>query len=658
MCGIAGMLSGRLDPGLLGAMIAPLAHRGPDDEGIWADQQAGVGLAHRRLSIVDLSPSGHQPMASTDGRYVIVYNGEIYNHAWLRGEVEKAGGGPGGNGWNGHSDTETLIEAIALWGLEAALAKCVGMFALALWDVRERRLLLARDRFGEKPLYYGWTGGDFVFGSELKALRFHPRFDNEIDRRALRLLASRVYIPAPLSIYRRVYKLDPGCILDVPADAWRTPLDTPPEAERPADGIRLHRYWSYRDVVRGGLADPIADEAEAIAELERTLADAIAGQSVADVPVGAFLSGGIDSSTVVALYQKYSPQTVRTFSIGFEEEGYDEAVHARAVAQHFGTVHTEHYVSAREALDVIPDLPRIYDEPFADSSQIPTHLVSRLARRQVTVALSGDGGDELFGGYNRYFLAARAWSKLSRLPVPLRRALGGSLAALPPATWNRLSAVLPGGKRPPHFGMKARKALRTMAGARSLDDVFETFLDEWAGEESPVPGANGADGRPCPFDLDVGTGAPDAVRMMYCDAVSYLPDDILCKVDRAAMAVSLETRVPFLDHRVAELAARIPIGMKIRGGKGKHILRQLLYREAPAALFERPKAGFGIPLGEWLRGPLEEWAQDLLGPSLEQDGFFNAPAVRERWRQHLSGERDSAHALWAILMFQAWKREN
>jgi len=655
MCGFAGLLSATpSNCQFARRMAAQLLHRGPDDHGYWADEHAGVGLGHQRLSIVDLSAAGHQPMRSADGRYVIVYNGEIYNHTALRREVETGGGGPGHNGWAGHSDTETLLAAIALWGLEAALQKCVGMFALALWDIRDRTLFLARDRFGEKPLYYGWAGGDFVFGSELKALRAHPGFGNDVDRGALRLLASRAYVPAPLSIFRRIYKLTPGCILRVGEGGWRVPRDAPPMPGHGTDGMAMTRYWSYAEVVRSGLADPVGSEQEALELLEPALAAAIEGQSLADVPVGAFLSGGIDSSLVAALYQKYSPRSVRTFSIGFEDKVYDESGHAREVARHLGTEHNERIVTAREAQDVIPLLSDMYDEPFADSSQIPTHLVSRFAREQVTVALSGDGGDELFGGYNRYISAARLWRHAARVPGPARAAAAALLGTVSASVWTRL-ASLRGGERPPHYGIKVRKGIRTVGAARSLGDLFESFLDEWSGEPSPVLGSDGMPAS-CAFDLDPGVAAPDAVRMMYCDATSYLPDDILCKVDRAAMAVSLETRVPFLDHRVAGIAARIPVGMKIQGGKGKMILRQLLYREAPAALFERPKAGFAIPLGDWLRGPLRDWAEELLVPRLEQGGYFDARAVRRRWQQHLSGERDSAQALWAILMFQAWAR--
>jgi asparagine synthase (glutamine-hydrolysing) len=407
-----------------------------------------------------------------------------------------------------------------------------------------------------------------------------------------------------------------------------------------------------------GLAEPIADEAEALERLEGVLADAIRGQAVADVPVGAFLSGGIDSSTVVALYQKYSSSSVRTFSIGFEEAGFNEAEYAKEVARHFGTEHHELYVTVRETQEVVPLLPSMYDEPFADPSQIPTHLVSKFAREQVTVALSGDGGDELFGGYNRYFGAARLWSHLKKLPRPARAAVGASFGRMPPDTWNNLVRLLPAGRQPPHFGSKVQKALQTMGRARSIGDVYDTFLDEWANQSSPVLGA-GIGPPECGFDLDLGDGVDDPVRMMYCDAVSYLPDDILCKVDRASMSVSLESRVPFLDHRVAELAARIPIKMKISGGKGKQILRRLLYREAPERLFDRPKAGFGIPVGDWIKGPMRPWAEHLLDETrLRSEGFFNAAQVRQRWDDHLAGRRDGTFSLWAILMFQAWHESN
>ncbi len=650
MCGIAGILaSRRVERATLQAMTRSIAHRGPDDEGLWIDEDARIGLGQRRLAIVDLSPLGHQPMVSHDGRWVLNYNGEVYNHRELRAELDAAGH----YNWRGHSDTETLLEAIAAWGLAAALQKAVGMFALALWDKSDRRLHLARDRFGEKPLYYGWVGADFAFASELKAIRQHPGFDNRVNRAALRLLASRTYIPAPLSIFERLFKLEPGCILSLDAAAPSNPRIEPPRVGESDGGVAMTRYYDYRSVVEAGPADPIQDEEEALERLDAAFATAIAGQSMADVPVGAFLSGGFDSSTVVAFYQRHSSTPIRTFSIGFEEQGYDEAPFARRVAEHFGTEHNERYVTVREAQALLPALPAMYDEPFADSSQIPTHLVSKFAREQVTVALSGDGGDELFGGYNRYFGAARLWGHLRKLPAPARRMVGRGLAEFSPQSWNRLVNLLPANRQPPHFGYKVQKAFRTMGAAANFDDVFNAFLDEWHEQPSPVLGVDGQDRR-CAFDLRV-AGGSDVVRMMYCDAVSYLPDDILCKVDRASMAVSLESRVPFLDHRVAAVAARIPESMKIRGNKGKMILRKLLYRQAPPELFERPKAGFGFPVGQWIKGALRPWAEDLLDEGrLRAEGYFDADLIRRRWQEHLAGTRDAGFSIWAILMFQAW----
>jgi len=632
-------------------MIAPIAHRGPDAEGVWVDPEAGIGLGHRRLSIVDLSPAGAQPMHSADGRLVLDFNGEIYNHAELRGALEAEQAAPEG-GWRGHSDTEVFLHAIAHWGLEPALARSVGMFAFALWDRKQRTLRLVRDRFGEKPLYYGRCGGDMVFGSELKALRAHPGFDHPIDRDALRIFVSRAYIPAPLSIYRGIFKLPPAAILTVGAEGLRRRLAEPP-AEGKRGGIGLRYYWSYRETVRAGLREPIADERDAIDELESVLGRAIADQSVADVAVGAFLSGGIDSSTVIALYQQNSPRPVSTFTIGFENRAYNEAPFARSIAERLGTIHHEYILSEADALATIPLLPQMYDEPFADSSQIPTFLVSRAARSKVTVALTGDGGDELFSGYNRHFVAPRLWERLRRIPRPLR-ALAEPLSRLPASWFDRAGALLPGHGQA-GLGARIQKGLRLSASARSVDDIYGGFLDEWNSSPSPVLGASG---EPPGWDLDVGEGAPAAVRMMYSDATSYLPDDILCKVDRASMACSLETRVPFLDHRVAQLAARIPVEHKIAGKQGKAILRKLLYRHLPASLFDRPKAGFAVPVGVWLRGPLRDWAEDLLEPSrMSAEGWFDAAMVGSRWRDHLDGRRDSTQALWAILMFQAWLRE-
>jgi asparagine synthase (glutamine-hydrolysing) len=626
-------------------MTDAVAHRGPDDSGLWVDREAAIGLGHRRLAIVDLSAAGHQPMLSADGRLVLIFNGEIYNHSDLRHQFEVE---HGPTEWRGTSDTETFVEAIAYWGLEETLRRTVGMYAFALWDRRSRQLHLVRDRFGEKPLFYGWVGGAIAFGSELKALRQVPNFDNAVSRDAVQLFAARSYIPAPFSIYRRIFKVPPASILTLSADCVGKPREEPPVNGLGADGLSLKSYWSYRDVVRQGIENPILDEREALDRLEAALIDAVSGQSVADVPIGAFLSGGIDSSAIVALCQKHSSVPVRTFSIGFTEDAYNEAHHAKAVAEYLGTIHNEHYLSVKDAADVIPQLPAIYDEPFADSSQIPTYLVSRFARQQVTVAISGDGGDELFGGYNRYFAIARLWERLRRIPRPLRAAFGLSLGTLPPAVWNLL-ITLGQGSTQAHAGSKIQKGLRVTAQSRSLEDLFGTYLDEWAGEPSPVIGASASN------SFDLATGDSAATRMMYADAISYLPDDIMVKVDRASMAVALETRAPYLDHRVAAVAAAIPLAMKIRGRTGKLILRKLLYREAPAELFERPKAGFGVPVGNWIKGPLRDWAEDLLDPAkLSADGWFDSAQIQRRWRQHLSGQRDSTAAIWAVLMFQAW----
>ena len=498
MCGIAGIFSsGRVDAELLARMGGSIS----DDEGVWHDPESGIGFAHRRLAVVDLSSEGHQPIQSADGRFIICFNGEIYNHPEIRAEIEARGLAPDG-GWKGRSDTEILLQAIAAWGLAAALGRAVGMFAFALWDRKERRLHLVRDRFGEKPLYYGWAGKDLVFGSELKALRCHPHFDATIDRVALGAFAARTYVPAPLSIYRGIFKLMPATILTLSREALANPLTEPPR-ESASRELQLSHYWSYSEVVSSGLSHPVWDETEAIDALEQQLAEAIAGQALADVPVGAFLSGGVDSSTVVALYQKHSSRPVHTYSIGFEEVGFDEAQHAKAVATQLGTIHHEHYVSVREARDVIPLLPAIYDEPFADSSQIPMYLVSRFARRDVTVALTGDGGDELFGGYNRHVIAPRIWRRMRMVPRPLRSLVAGPLSRIPPALWSSPER--------PFAGVRIQKGLRIARAASTVDDVYLNVLDEWAMEQNPVIGP----GPAFQFDLDTGCEEPDAVRMKY-----------------------------------------------------------------------------------------------------------------------------------------------
>ena len=652
MCGIAGIFGpagADLDP--IAAMIGTLAHRGPDGEGTWSDPEAGVALATRRLAIIDRSEAGRQPMISADGRFVLTFNGEIYNHPEIRARLENQGQAPPA-GWRGHSDTETFLQAIAAWGLGPALDSAVGMFAFALWDRTERTLRLVRDRFGEKPLYYGWVGRTLIFGSELKALRAFPGFAAEIDRRAMSLFMARSYVPAPLSIFRGIFKLPPASILTVEQGA--EPRTEPPEAGAFARGVGLKSYWSYSDVIEAGLDDPIEDEEEAIEALEIALSRAIAAQSLADVPVGAFLSGGIDSSTIVALYQKYSSVPVKTFTIGFSEQAYDEADHARAVARHFGTDHHERILTPSDALDVIPLLPRIYDEPFADPSQIPTYLVSAFAREQVTVALSGDGGDEMFGGYTRYSSLARAW-RVANAGRGLTRPLARLLGLVPGPALSVAASLARRRRQMPEFGAKARRTLGLLGRSKTLDQLMTAFLDPWSQAGSPVlRGDPGGFGK---LDLGPGARGGSALRMMHADALSYLPDDVLTKVDRASMAVGLEAHAPFLDHRVAELAARLPIRLKVHRGQGKLILRRLLGREAPATLFERPKAGFSVPVGAWLRGPLKDWAEDLLdSKTLAAAGLLDPAKVHARWRRHRDGREEASAALWPVLMFESWRR--
>lgn len=627
------------------SMAATLAHRGPDDTGIWFDKGAGVALAHRRLSILDLSPAGHQPMVSASGALVAAFNGEIYNHLDLRTELEAQRIAPV---WRGHSDTETLLASFEAWGVEKTLKKCVGMFALALWDRKTRTLTLARDRLGEKPLYYGWVNGVLVFASELKAIRIFPEFCNAIDRRALTLFVRHNYIPAPWSIYEGIWKVLPGSWVRFTADSIAS-----------ATRSEVRTYWSTRIAAETGLSDPFrGSDEEAIEELNRRLRQSIAGQMVADVPLGAFLSGGIDSSTVVALMQAQTAQPVKTFTIGFHEGEYNEAEHAKAVARCLGTDHTELYVTPTEAMEVIPTLPTLYDEPFADSSQIPTFLVARLARQHVTVALSGDGGDELFGGYNRYFWAMTIWRCLSGFPLPLRRGLGGLVTSCSPTAWNRLfelfGPVLPKRFRHANSGDKLHKLARLFA-TRTPESIYLRLVSHWDVAEGLIPDA--AEPLTPITDPTQWLDCSDFEhRMMHLDMVSYLPDDILTKVDRSAMGVSMETRVPMLDHRVLEFAWRLPLKMKIRHGQGKWILRQLLHRYVPQDLVERPKMGFGIPIDRWLRGPLREWAEDLLAENrLRREGFFDSSPVRQKWHEHLSGQRNWAYYLWDILMFEAWR---
>jgi asparagine synthase (glutamine-hydrolysing) len=645
MCGFAGLLTTEAGPlGGLEMVVTRMAlaiqHRGPDDAGAWADDKDGIGLGHRRLSILDLSAAGHQPMHSPSGRYVLAFNGEIYNHLALRADLQVTLG-PAPT-WRGHSDTETLLAGFAAWGVAATLQRAVGMFAIALWDKAERRVTLARDRLGEKPLFYGWVRGAFVFGSELKALRAYPGFDNPISRDALALYLQHCAVPAPYSIYQDIFKLEPGCVLS---------LDLSGLASKT---VRIEPYWRFIDAVRQGLAAPIQSETEALVSLEAALREAVALQAVADVPLGAFLSGGVDSSTIVALMQAQSSRPVQTFTVGFDEAGFDESPHALAVARHLGTEHYALRVTAADARAVIPLLPAMYDEPFADSSQIPTHLVSQAARQHVTVTLSGDAGDELFGGYNRYFWGQRVWNRLGWMPSIMRQGLGAGIQQLPVAAWDAMGRALPGANGVARLGDKAHKLAHRLKTVQNVDDLYRSLVTEWPHGADLVLGASRLPTRL--DDVNLVVGVPEAEhRMMLWDTLTYLPDDILTKVDRAAMSVSLETRVPFLDHRVVELAWRLPLHMKIRGGQGKWALRQLLYKYVPRELIERPKAGFGMPVGQWLRGPLREWAEELLDEArLERGGYFNPVPIRQAWQEHLSGRYDWTPRLWTVLMFQAW----
>ncbi|OEU78154.1 MAG: asparagine synthase (glutamine-hydrolyzing) [Desulfobacterales bacterium C00003060] len=651
MCGIAGFLSPVSTPfdyeRRLKSMAMTMVHRGPDDEGVWFDVQAGIGLAHRRLSIIDLTPEGHQPMISFSGRYVITYNGEIYNFEHIRNELDKEH-----IPRRGHSDTEALLAAIDVWGLEAALNRFNGMFAFGLWDRKERILWLCRDRLGIKPLYYATTKKGIVFGSELKAIKAYPNFDAEIDRNILAVYLRHNCVPAPYSIYKNTWKLRPGHILRISID------DLQEEKELP----HSYCYWDAGAIAEAGQNNSFQGNTdEAIEELDVILCDSAKRRMVSDVPLGAFLSGGIDSSTVVALMQVQSRLPVKTFSIGSDAIGYDEAVYASEVARHLGTDHTELYVSPQEAMDIIPLLPMVYDEPFSDSSQIPTFLVSKLAKREVTVSLSGDGGDELFGGYNRHFMVPQIWKKTGWTHPLVRTIVAKSLQSISPVKWNSLfnniNRFLPAKVQFNRAGDNIHKFSDTLP-MRSPELMYRSLCSHWKNPENCT--IDGREPLTNITNVDLHANLADfSHRMMFLDLISYLPDDILTKVDRASMSVSLEARLPLLDHRIVEFAWSLPVSMKIRNGQGKWILRQVLYKYVPRELVDRPKAGFGIPIDSWLRGPLRDWAEALLDESkLWQEGYFNPDPIRQKWEEHLAGKRNWSYHLWDVLMFQGWLENN
>ena len=638
MCGVAGFIdlkreSPRADlESRARKMAATLRHRGPDDSGVWVDETAGVAFGHQRLSIIDLSSAGRQPMPSASGRYILCYNGEVYNADELRAELESLG-----HAFRGHSDTEVIVEGCAAWGLDVLLPRLIGMFAFALWDRETRTLMLVRDRLGIKPMYWGRTGSTLLFGSELKSLRAHPAFDAGIDRDALVSLLRHNYVRGPHSIYRGIQKLTPGHV----ATFGET------------GEAKIEAFWDLAPLAQAREKD-VRSESETLEALESLLRDAVKRRMVADVPLGAFLSGGIDSSTVVALMQSQSNRPVRTFTIGFNEAGYDEAKHAKAVAAHLGTDHTELYVDPALGRDVIPRLPELFDEPFADASQIPTYLVSELTRRHVTVALSGDGGDEVFAGYTRYLWADAIWDRLRLLPRGVRQAAAVGLRALSPRTWDSILRVAPARLRPPQAGERIHK-IADILPRDSIDSVYRALISQWQDPACAVLGGT-EPGGPI-WDDRLAETIPDAIaRMQYLDTVTYLPDDILTKVDRASMAVGLEARVPLLDHRVVEFAWAMPQEIKTRNRQGKWPLRQILYKYVPKEMVERPKQGFAVPIGEWLRGPLRDWAEDLLAERrLREDGFFQPAPIRRMWKEHLSGRRNRQYQLWGPLMFQAWR---
>jgi asparagine synthase (glutamine-hydrolysing) len=640
MCGISGIWerSGCSLQDLerrVSAMTQTLSHRGPDDSGVWLSQEASIAFGQCRLAIIDLSPMGHQPMISANGQYTITFNGEIYNFRELRTELEGRG-----VRFRGHSDTEVIVEGFAQWGVKATIARLNGMFAIAAWDAGERQLFLARDRMGEKPLFWAIFNGLVLFGSELKALRAHPGWKPSVSRGAIAAFLRHNYVPGPFTIYEDVYKLPPAGFVKIASGG----------------GPEVGAYWDLAGVVSQGQRNTLrADEEELVDELDALLHDAVSRRTVADVPLGAFLSGGYDSSTVVALMQRASLRPVRTFTISFENAAFNESKHAEAVARHLGTEHTTFPVSGAEALDAVPKLAEMYDEPFADSSQIPTHIVSALTRKRVTVALSGDGGDELFSGYDRYQWVESVWRPSAKMPLALRRLASSSMRVVPPSAFDRIARYVPYFRRVPQVGQKAHR-LAQILSASSIDSVYYQAVSHHQNPDNLVRGSQEV--RTACWAQNLEVLLPDSVdRMRYLDMCTYLPDDILTKVDRASMAVALEVRVPFLDHRLVEWVWKLPTFQNARARRPKHLLRRVLARYVPDRLVERPKMGFGVPLADWLRGPLRDWAEDLMNePGLSADDIFDVEAIRSLWAEFLSGDNGRYFLIWNILMFQAWHR--
>lgn len=639
MCGIAGYLGEVKHPiDCLTKMADAISHRGPDNKGVWSDHNPSIGFAHSRLSILDLSSAGNQPMHSSSGNYVIIFNGEIYNHKSLRSELELINQ----RNWLGHSDTETLLAAIEEWGLKKTLVKAKGMFAIALWDKSSNKLSLACDRIGEKPLYYGWVNNQFVFSSELKSIKVFPEFNNRIDTNSLALFLRFNSIPAPYSIYKDIFKLEPGQIVEINSQSSK---------------LEKYKFWSLEEVYKNGSENKFrGSSVQAINQLENILSEAVSSQMQSDVPLGAFLSGGIDSSTIVALMQSYSSSQVNTFTIGFNSKEFDESKHAEMVANHLGTNHFNKFVTEKDALDVIPNLPDIYDEPFADSSQIPTYLVSKFAKEKVTVALSGDAGDELFGGYNRYIFSQKMFKNISKTPDSIKKLMSKIMFSISEENWNFILGRLMRNQYS-NIGHKIHKTANIVS-SKSIRDLHFKLISQI---QNPSDWLKDSNEYESVFnDNEDRFKELDSVEiMMAYDLISYLPTDILTKVDRAAMSVSLETRVPFLDPDVIQFSASIPMKFKIRNGVTKWLLREVLYKHVPKDLIERPKMGFAVPLAEWLRGPLKDWAESLLDEKrLHQEGFFNVEFVRDKWSEHISGRRNWSHQLWNVLMFQAWLENN